>query len=194
MKIKYIIFIPAIIFTMLLAGCTRNSKANMQELSTLSSLTPKQSVQTMIKSLKNADANVYNQLIQYKDERHGAFIYKDNKVFGGNNPDSKSKEMLEALFLNLSYDIKNVKVDGKTSIVKIKISNRDFSKINITNIIKYKDADNPLTKAIKDTDSKITSNTVNIALNKVNHIWKVSMDSSLVSALCGGLSVRSFLN
>lgn len=191
MKIRHVLFALSVIFAVLFTGCGRASKTDTPPSGNLHAATPEQSVQTLFKSLQSADASVYNQLIQYKEERHGIFIDKDNKVFGGSSPDHESKEMLKAILGKLSYSIESVKANGRTANVLVKISNRDLSKINI---LRYEDAANPVIEAIKNTDTPLKSATVHIALNKANNIWKISMDSKLIHALCGGLSFKSFLS
>ncbi|WP_406541820.1 hypothetical protein [Clostridium ljungdahlii] len=68
----------------------------------------------------------------------------------------------------------------------MKITNRDLSNA-YKDIPHYKDADNPLIEAIKNSDNKMVTSNLKITLNKTDGMWKIQMDAALADALCGGL-------
>lgn len=148
-------------------------------------LTPEQTIDTAFKALKNGTPEDFNKFINYKTEHHGIFVVADNKLFG-NNLNKKSKELLTNLFSQLSYNIKDVKINENTATAKVQIINRDFSNTS-KEILYYHNSKNPLMEAIRNNDSNMTTIDLQIVLNKTNGIWKIEMDSSLANALCGGL-------
>ncbi|ADK16880.1 hypothetical protein D9O40_12615 [Clostridium autoethanogenum] len=169
------------VFTVLLSACGNLSGDGNKTTGLSSKISPKQTIQIAFEALKNGDSKKFNQFIQYNDRREGVFVYKDNKLFG-NNLDETEKEFIK----NFSYDIGEVKENGNVTTAQVKITNRDLSNA-YKDIPHYKDADNPLIEAIKNSDNKMVTSNLKITLNKTDGMWKIQMDAALADALCGGL-------
>ncbi|OAA90824.1 hypothetical protein [Clostridium coskatii] len=176
------------VFTVLLSACGNLSVDGNKTTGLSSENSPKQTIRIAFEALKNGDSKKFNQLIQYKERREGVLIYKDNKLFG-NNLDGKGKELIKSTFSNFSYDIGKVNENKNVATAQVKITNRDLSNV-YKNIPHYKDADNPLIEAIKNSDNKMVTTNLKITLNKTDEMWKIEMDAALADALCGGLLAK----
>lgn len=173
---------------MSLAACGNSSDVSNETINLSSTTSPKQTIAIAFESLKNANSKEFNQLIQYNERQDGVFACKDNKLFG-NNLNGEGKKFIESVFAKLSYEIGEVNENEDSATAQIKIINRDLSNVD-KDILRYKDADNPLIEAIKNANSKMVTTDLKITLNKTSGIWKIEMDRSLMNALCGGLEVK----
>jgi len=151
----------------------------------LSNITPEQIVKMAFNALKEADSNTFNQLVEYEEYYNGIVLYKGNKMFG-NNLGNESKEYMESVFSNLTYKIGDVTEDGDTAAVQIKISNRDFSKIN-EDMLNYDDSDYQLIQAIQNADNEMITIDIELLLKRTDGIWKIQIDESFQRAVSGGL-------
>ncbi|PJI08169.1 MULTISPECIES: hypothetical protein [Clostridium] len=186
MKKKFFLLLIAFVFIISLSACGNSSDANNKTNNLLVAATPKQTIKIAFESLKNANSKQFNQLVQYDEGRHGAFVYKDNKLFG-NNLNEKEKKYTKSIFANLSYKIGEVNENKDSATAQVKVINRDLSNVD-NDILRYKDSDDPLIEAIKNTDSKkMVTTDLKIKLHKTNGVWKIKMDGPLMDALCGGL-------
>lgn len=186
MKKKFFLLLITFVFIISLSACGNSSDVSNKTNNSLSAASPKQTIKIAFESLKNANSKQFNQLVQYDEKQHGVFIYKDNKLFG-NNLNEKEKKFTKSIFANLSYKIEEVNENKDSATAEVKVTNRDLSNID-NDILRYKDADDPLIEAVKNTDSKkMVTTDLKIALNKTNGIWKIKMDGPLMNALCGGL-------
>ena len=184
MKTKSIRLLLPVLLSLLLSACGKSSSAVSQTMAAASDATPKQTVETALDALKRADTNVYNSLIQYVEEKDGAVVYKDNKIFG-DKLDQEEKEFVTSIFEDFSYKIGDVKENGDTATVPIQITNRDLSNV-WKDILRYRDADNPMTEAVKNSDHKLVTVNTEITLKKTNGAWMVQMNHTLINSLCGG--------
>ncbi len=185
MKTKFFLLLITVVFIMSLSACGNSSDVSNDTINLSSTTSPKETITIAFESLKNANSNEFNQLIQYNERQDGTFIYKDNKLFG-DNLNREGKEFIKSVFANLSYDIGEVNENEDSATVQIKITNRDLSNV-YKDILSYKDAHNPLIEAIKNANSKMITTDLKITLNKTSGIWKIEMDGPLMDALCGGL-------
>lgn len=185
MKTKFFLLLITFVFIMSLCACGNSSDVSNETINLSSTTSPKQTIEIAFEALKNANSTEFNQFIQYNERQDGIFIYKDNKLFG-NNLNGKGKKFIESVFANLSYEIGEVNENEDSATVQMKITNQDLSNV-YKDILRYKDADNPLIEAVKNANSKIVTTDLQIKLNKTSGIWKIEMDGPLMNALCGGL-------
>lgn len=185
MKTKFFI-LSSIILLVISLFIYKNLLHDNNQVSTLNQvMSPEETVFTAFEALKNENFKEFNKLVDYKTERHGAFVFKDNKLFG-DNLDSDDKEFLDNLFLNFSYKVKSSKTTKDTATVQVQITNRDFSNA-LKNIIYYAHTNKPLIEAIKNTDSNVTTSDLEILLKRTNGMWKIQMNTDLTKAISGGL-------
>jgi len=184
MKKLYVLFmVMAVVLSACSIGRIENSSSivegNSEEIHLLSS---KETLETVLTALKEADSTTFNRYVIYPEERKGIVLYKDNILFG-DNLDGESKEYVQAVIEYMTFEIDSILEDGNNAIIECNISNRDLSNVDL---IKYSDADNPLIEAIKNTKNNQISFNVSISLQKDEEIWKVVVDDSLRLAISGG--------
>lgn len=138
---------------------------------------PNEILEIAIISLKDGDGKTFNSCVTYPDVKMKNVYFGDD--FSGDDG------YIEALFENLSYEIIKTETQDNNALISCNINNKDFSS-TVTDIINYSDADNPLVAAIKNCDSNIVSQKVDIKLEKIDNQWKIMIDNAFTNAISGG--------
>ncbi|MGL5255367.1 MAG: hypothetical protein ACRC9L_10335 [Brevinema sp.] len=175
---KSVFIVFAFILAILVAGCnTQSNMSNNQKAQELLTKEPNEILEIAIISLKDGDGKTFNSCVIYPDTK------RKNVYFGDDLSDDDG--YIEALFENLSYEIIKTETQDNNALISCNINNKDFAS-TVTDIINYLDVDNPLVAAIKNCDSNIVSQKVDIKLEKIDNQWKIMIDNAFTNAISGG--------
>ncbi|MDR2931780.1 MAG: hypothetical protein LBV27_01605 [Oscillospiraceae bacterium] len=176
---KTLIIIIVSIFV-LSAGCSLGRMPPADESLPVQAYSPAEAVSRAFDALKQADAPTFNALIQYQTTKTGLVVSEAERYFGS-SLDDEGREYILAVFEKLDYAILSETIEETGAVVRAEITNRDLSDLDI---LRYPDADNPYTAAIRDCDATLTS-TVDIAAVPTDAGWRIVIDDALTQALWG---------
>jgi hypothetical protein len=185
---KIISMILCISALLSLLACDKNVFAQNDGFTTVlgvetpkTNYTPLETVEAALRYLKEADTNSFNQYIYYPIDTDRTVVYAYNIMFG-NNLDGESKEYIESIVDELTYEIGNIQEGEDNAVVSVNVTNRDLSDINM---FAYVDEDNPLIAAIKNADNGYVTSNIEINLSNKDGIWKLLVDSEFQKAISG---------
>jgi len=168
-----------------LVGCSVAGSDKNNNMVTNGSFTPEETIQVAFDALKELDIKTFD-------------LYTTNQ--GSGKITGEDKELLDELFVNLSYEIGDAQIDGDKAVVNVKITNTDFSEV-ISQLVSMS-----IDKALRNTNDRETdeellrrlvseanqaqkqvTSDLELSLESHDKGWKIRLNDETLDVLCGNL-------
>ena len=166
---------------------------------------PEKTIDETFTALRDGDMDVLNKYITSEEKDKSI----ENEIMAGLTDTSASEteeeELTKACFTQLAWKINETKIDGKSAVVNVDITNKDFSKVveevfsemlaqafssAFTGEEMTEEKIGNLFQEKIEKETETTTATEEINLVKENGIWKFSNSDELVKILLPGLSEK----